>query len=172
MAAGAEVQAISGVSAGREATIETVYPSIAKSGLGRMIGRLCDSIDARVNGVKVSALLFGLPLAPLGLLVYAKFKAFDPKYVVTNRNVQIRAAIGDRMLGQVELGKIENIAITVLPGQEFFHAGDLDLISDREEILLSLPGVPRPERFRQVILDARDARIRSDQALGVIEARG
>ncbi|REJ89649.1 MAG: hypothetical protein DWQ34_19205 [Planctomycetota bacterium] len=172
MAAAAQGQAIAGVSAGKEAIIETVYPSIAKSGLGRMIGSLCDSIDAKVNGVKISALLFGLPLAPLGVLGYFKFKIFDPKYVLTNRSVQVRAAIGNRLLQRVDLVDIDNIAVTVQSGQAFYHAGDLDLINDREEVLLTLPGVPRPKRFRQVILDARDARVRSDRALGTIEARG
>ena len=60
----AKPQAISGVSAGYESIIETLYPSIAASGIGRAIGRAMDSIPLRIWGVPLSYLLFGPLLAP------------------------------------------------------------------------------------------------------------
>jgi hypothetical protein len=165
-------QAISGVSAGQETIIESVFPSIAASGLGQMIGRICDSIPLKINGIKLSYLLFAPLLAPLGAIGYLKFKVFDPQYVLTNRALQVRSAQGNRMISQVALNDIDNIAIDVLPGQEFFKAGDMQVLNSRQETILRLQGVPRPERFRQVVLDAREARAQNDAALKTIMARG
>ena len=147
MAPATATQAISGVSAGREAMIETVYPSISASGLGRFVGSVCDSIDVSINGVKLSALIFGLPLAPLALTGYALSKLFGEKYVLTNRTVQVRAAFGSRLYDQASLSDVDNVAITTQPGQEFFHAGDLELINDRDEVVLSLAGSRAPGAF-------------------------
>ena len=47
----------------------TEFPSVAASGIGRLIGQIMDSIPIRIFGVKLSYLLFGLPLAPLGNVV-------------------------------------------------------------------------------------------------------
>jgi hypothetical protein len=165
-------QAISGVSAGQETIIESVFPSIAASGLGRLIGRICDSIPIRINGIKLSYLLFAPLLAPLGAIGYLKFKVFDPQYVLTNRTLQVRSSLGNRLISQATLSDIDNIAIEVLPGQEFFKAGDLEVLNSRGDVILRLPGVPRPERFRQVVLDAREARSQNDAALKTIMARG
>ena len=55
------VQAISGVSAGVENVVMTVYPSIAATGIGRLLGCLYESIPSRICGIKLSNLLFTLP---------------------------------------------------------------------------------------------------------------
>jgi len=167
----AKPQAIFGVSAGYESTIETVYPSIAASGIGRAIGRICDSVPIRVAGIKLSHLLFGPLVAPFALIGYAVYKLFDSRYVLTNRSVRVLSSIGDKLKGEVGLGEIDNIAIRVRSGQEFYHAGDLVLLKAGGDELLTLPAVPRPARLRQVILDARDARLLSDASLATINAR-
>jgi hypothetical protein len=172
MIAATAPQAISGVSAGKEAVIEEVYPSLAASGLGQFIGRLMDSIPVSVGGIKLSQLLFGPILAPFALLGYAKFKAFDPVYLLTNRAIKKRSPLGPRMHGEVALADIADITVRVRPGQDFYQAGDLELYSGKDELLMTLPGVPRPWRFRQIILDARAARLHSDASLNVIRARG
>ncbi len=64
------VQAIAGVSPTLESRIMTEFPSVAASGIGRLIGQIMDSIPIRIFGVKLSYLLFGLPLAPLGMLLF------------------------------------------------------------------------------------------------------
>jgi hypothetical protein len=172
MVTAAAPQPISGVSAGKEAVIEDVYPSLAASGLGQVLGRLMNCIPLTVNGVRLSQLIFAPVVAPLALIGYLKFKVMDPIYILTNRAVKTRAPLGSRLYAQVSLNDIADIAVRVRPGQEFYQAGDLELYNNRDELLLALPGVPRPERFRQIILDAQAARIRSDASLGVIRARG
>src|SRR5262245_34945197 len=163
---------ISGVSAGREAVIEDLFPSIAASGLGRFLGQLMDSIPLSINGIRLSQVLFAPVVAPLALIGYLKFKVTDPVYIVTNRSVQMRKALSRNLIQTVPLSDIDNIAIRVLPGQQFYQAGDLQLLNARGDVLMTLAGIPRPERFRQVILDARAARVTSDRSLEVIRARG
>jgi hypothetical protein len=164
-------QAISGVSAGRETIIESVHPSVAATGLGQLIGRICDSIPIKIGGIKLSYLLFALPLAPLGAAMYFLVKPMG-QYILTNRSLQFRSTLGGQLKGQAGLLDIDNIAIRVQPGQQFYKAGDLEALNSRGEVILTLSGVPRPERFRQIILEARDARAQNDAALKTIQARG
>ncbi|MEZ6058335.1 MAG: hypothetical protein R3C01_16670 [Planctomycetaceae bacterium] len=164
-------QAIAGVSAGKETPIDVVYPSICASWLGRLIGTICHSIPVKVGGVKLSCLLFGLPLAPLALVGYVMSKLTWERYELTNRGIGIWKALGNARLQQISLTDFADIAINVQPGMEFFHAGDLQLQSAKGDVLMTLAGVPHPDRFRQQILEARAARQESDNALATIEAR-
>jgi len=172
MAIATAPQPISGVSAGRETAIEDVYPSIAASGLGQFLGRLMDLSSLSIIGIRLSHVLFAPIVAPLGLIGYLKFKVADPMYLLTNRSVQKRGPLSRRLLQSTPLADIDNIEIQVLPGQQFFQAGDLHLLNAKGDVLMQIAGIPRPERFRQVILDAREARIRNDHSLEVIRSRG
>jgi hypothetical protein len=171
MVAATAPQPISGVSAGREAVIEDLYPSIAAAGLGQFLGRLMNCIPGSVNGIRLSQVIFAPLVAPLALAGYAKFKISGPVYLLTNRSVQVRSALGRNLVQTVALADIDNIAIRVSPGQEFYKAGDLQLLNASGDVLLTLGGIPHPERFRQIILDAREARVRSDRSLDVIRSR-
>jgi hypothetical protein len=165
-------QAVSGVSAGVENEIETSYPSIAASTLGKILGRLMNLFPGRICGIRISHILLAPIVIPLALVGYVKYKFVDPKYVLTNRSIQVRGNLTNNLWQQVALADIDNIAIIIAPGQEFYHAGNLELVDARGETLLVLDGVPYPQRLRQIILDARDARLQNDAALKAIEARG
>src|SRR5262245_54492758 len=106
------MQAISGVSAGAENKVMTVYPSMAATGIGRLLGNLYDSIPLKINGVKLSHLLFPLPLSPIALGLYFWMKAAGVRYVLTNRSIQIWASLGARLRSQAPLGEISEIEIT------------------------------------------------------------
>jgi hypothetical protein len=54
----------------------------------------------------------------------------------------------------VDLDRFESIEVLVRPGQEWYHAGDLIFRNGALETF-RLPGVPRPETFRQTCLKAR-----------------
>lgn len=164
-------QPISGVPAGTESLLETVCPSIAASPLGRLWGRLCDSIPLKLCGVKLSHLLFGPLVAPFALLQYFAFKVSGDRYEVTNRFVRVRQLLTGRLRKQASLADIADVLVDVRPGQAFYHAGDLHLVNAKGESLLVLPGVSRPERLRQVILKARMARLQNDAALQTIQSR-
>ncbi len=155
-----------------ETLIMVVYPSIAADAPGRLIGMAMYSIPFPFSkNLKLSALLFGLPLAPLGLALYALQKMFGQRYVLTNRSVQIWSAIGQRLIGEVPLSQIAGIEVHEHAGQEFYHAADLQMLDVGGNVMLTLAGVPRAEVFRQTILKARDARNQVEAALTTIGSR-
>ncbi len=171
MATEVKSQPIAGVSAGHECQIETVYPSIAASGIGRGLGTICDSIPLKIGGIKLSYLLFGPLVAPFALIGYFMRLLTGQKYVVTNRNVQVWSTMGNRMLRQIPLTDIADVVVYQQAGQAFYHAGDVHLLNNKEQSILKLPGVKRPERFRHVLLSVRDARLKSDASLKAIQSR-
>ncbi len=164
--------AISGVSTGKSsAVIAVLYPSIAAELPGRLIGQWLECLPLRIGGIKLSHLLFGLPVAPLAAMGYFKLKALGHVYVVTNRSVQLRTSLGNRFVREVPLADIADVVVRQLPGQEFYPAAELDLVNKAGDTLLTLSGVPRAEVFRRTILEARDARVEVESSLGVIRAR-
>ncbi|MEZ6062840.1 MAG: PH domain-containing protein [Planctomycetaceae bacterium] len=166
------VQAIAGVSPGSEAVVMTEYPSISSGGIGQMLGSLYESIPLRVAGPKLSYLLFTLPTAPIGILLYLFSKVFGERYVLTNRSVQIWAARSDRMIGKVDLDAIETVELDQHPGQVFFRAADLRLKDASGKTLLQLKGVPDAGSFRNAVLSSASARRLTKAAAATIAARG
>lgn len=165
-------QAISGVSADKEAVIMTVYPSIAGTGVGKMLGGLYDSMPTPVFGIKLSHLLFTLPTIPFAAGMYFLMKLSGHVYVVTNRNVQLRASLGNNLAKQVPLADIDTVLIQRDSRQAFYKAGDLVLRDKQGKELLELPGVPYPDVFRQTIIEAISARRQVTESLTRIAARG
>lgn len=177
------VQPIAGVSANRESEIEAVYPAIAGGVLGQIIGLIMGGISTAfpskrgVLGVPLVVLrlvLFltvGSVLAPFALLAYAITKLFGHYYVVTNRSVQRRAMIGGAMSQQITLAEISDIEIATSPAYEFHRVGDLNLLNAQGGLLMTISAIPYPQRLKQILIDAREARLLSDASLAKIEAR-
>jgi hypothetical protein len=164
-------QPIAGVSPSQDRVVEVVYQTIAAAAPGRLIGSIMDCIPVRVGGVKLSNLIFGLPLAPFGLAGYLMLKVFGRKFILTSRSINIATPLTARVLKQVPLKDVAEVEIDVRSGQEFHHAGDLVLLSAKGDLLARLEGVSRPDRFRRLIVDTRDARIWSEESLAVISKR-
>lgn len=165
------VQAISGVSAGVENIVMTVYPSIAATGIGRLLGRLYDCIPLKIGGVKLSNLLFTLPTAPIATLMYFGGKVAGPRFVLTNRRLTVRTSLGERLLLDIALPAIDEIDVIERDGQAFYRAADLVVYDAGGKVLGRLEGVPRAEIFRQTILEARDSQMSTASALATIQAR-
>jgi hypothetical protein len=163
--------AISGLSAGKQNLIMVVYPSIAATTIGRLLGQLYESLPLKICGIKLSHLLFPLPTAIIGVQVYLHLKLFGEVYALTNRTVQLRRSIGNRMIREVQLTDIDQIVVRQEPGQEFYPAADIYLINKAGQTLMSLPGVPRADVFRQLLVEARSARIQVAASLSTINAR-
>lgn len=164
--------AIAGVSSGNaSALVAFIYPSIAAQWPGRAIGQLMESIPVKIGGIKLSYLLFGLPAALAAVPGFFLLKLTGEFYAVTNRSVQLRSSMGNRLRREVPLSEIDEVVVHQLPGQEFYPAGDIELLSKAGDTLLTLPGVPRAEVFRQTILEARDARRQIEASLSTIKAR-
>lgn len=163
--------AISGVAANFEGHITTAYPSVAATGLGCLIGQLMNCIPPRILGVRISQLLFALPLAPLGALLYVGMKVLGSRYVLTNRSLQKFTSLGNQRLGNVNLTDITEIHITHKPGYDYHRAGDLEVYGKNGDLLFVVPGIVYPKVFRQTILEARDARVLTNSSLQTIQAR-
>lgn len=170
----AVTQPIAGVSASAETDVMIVYPSIASHPLGRMLGSLFDSIPLRINGVRLSNLLFTLPTVPITLSLYGHLKAWGVSYVVTNRALKVwKMVLGtrNRLEADVPLADIARIDVEELPGQDFYKAADLVLYAADGRRLVRLAGVPRADVFRTTILETRDARRNVAAALRQIQSR-
>jgi hypothetical protein len=162
--------AISGVSSG-QALIMAVYPSIAATGIGQLLGRLYESMPVRIFGVKLSHLLFPLPTAIIAIQVYAHLKLFGEVYALTNRTLQLRKSIGNRLIREIKLPDIDQVVIRQEAGQEFYPAADIYLLNKAGETMMTLPGVLRADVFRQTILEARNASNQVTASLTTIRAR-
>lgn len=167
----AKLQAITGVSPQTESVIEELYPSIAMTGIGAFLNTLYNSIPVRVWGLKVSHLLFALPTAPIAVLAYFYLKVLGAKYVVTNRAVCRKAGMGERLYQSVPLAQVTDVAIDENSRQEFYSSADIRLSDSAGKTLLVLEGVPFPERFQQVIVEARDAQHQVAASLNRINNR-
>lgn len=151
-------QTISGVvpPAVAEATVMTVWPSVASTGLGQALGRLY-RIKEGFGPLSIGRLAL-LATIPLGLMLYMSMRlpwAFR-RYRLTNRRVIIERGVNPQVEQFVELGRFDAIDLVVKPGQEWYAAGDLVFRRGPIETL-RLPGVSRPESFRRVCLEARQA---------------
>jgi len=162
--------AIAGVTSG-QALVMVVYPSIACTGLGKLLGRLYDSIPTRILGIKLSHLLFPLPTSIIAIQIYFHLKIFGEVYALTNRSIQLRRSLGNRLLREIKLADIDQVVVRQEPGQEFYPAADIYLLNKAGTTMMTLPGVPRAEIFRETILEARNARNQVAASLAVISAR-
>ncbi len=166
-----KLQAIAGVSASDETEIRLKYPSIASTSVGRLIGKLSNCTPTRIWGIRPSSLIFPLPLAPLGVAIYAMLKLTGPKYVLTNRSVQRCSSLGSHKEQSVDLMEIDEIDLHQESGQEFFNAANLTLIDRQGDRVMWIEGVPCADMFRESILKARDARLETAESLAAIQAR-
>lgn len=155
-----------------EVTVMTVWPSIAVLGLGRFLGRLY-SIKAGFGYIFTVGNLIVLLSIPLALLLYFVRLApgINRRYRLTNQRVIIEKgfrAIEERSVG---LDQFDEITIEVLPGEEWFRAGEMVFHKGTLETF-RISAVPRPESFRQVCLKAQRAyasvrRVQETQLAGV-----
>jgi len=164
------IQAIAGVSPTLEARIMTEFPSVGATGIGRLVGQLMDSIPIRILGVKLSYILFGLPLAPLGLLLFL-LNRLGSRYIVTNRSVQIWSAMGSERRSTVDLNEITDVDLDELPGQSFFRAADIRLKAASGKTIMRLAGVADAGAFRNAILQAMESRRLVQSSMATIAAR-
>lgn len=178
-------QAIAGVAPAdlEEVTVMTVYPSISRYGLGRMLGRAY-TIDIGVAIFTVGNLLALLSI-PLALALY--FYRLKPSffgvpfhgvfYTLTNRRIiERRNEINGRggwpflqfcfgvETKSVALDRFDSIELVRRPGQAWFDAGDLIFKQGATETF-RLEGVSRPESFRATCLKSRMSYVGVQEAL-------
>ena len=164
-------QAIAGVSPAQvgEATIMIVWPSIADSSLGRLFGWLY-AIQAGFSFLTIGNLVALLSI-PVMLPLYAvrKLPFFVRRYRLTNRRVIIERGLLGRPEQYVDLDRFDEIDVVVRPGQEWYPAGDLVFRRGTTQTFW-LPGVLRPETFRQTCLKAHQAYVGVRKAMELVSA--
>jgi len=175
-------QAIAGVTPPelREATIMTVWPSLAAIALGRGLGRLYTigggpppftfghliavaSIPVAV-GLYFGRFIVELVRAMPGFGGMPMPIAGAQRYVLTNRRVVVRSGLTSVDQRWVALDRFDSITIEVRPGQEWYRAGDLVFRLGAIETF-RLAGVVRPDTFRRTCLEARQGFLGAEQAL-------
>jgi hypothetical protein len=135
-----------------------------------LLNGLYESIPVGVGNFKLSH-LFVLVTWPFALLGYLLMKVGGSRYVVTNRAIKRRVAIGDKLLDDVPLANIDRVTVDPDSRLAFFKTGDVRLSGASGDTLLLLRGVPYPDRFCQVINEARDARSQVAASLATMNAR-
>jgi hypothetical protein len=145
-----------------EATIMTVWPSVGSTGLGKTLGRLY-RIREGFGPISIGRLAL-LATIPVGLMLYLSMRMpwAIKRYRLTNRRVRIEQGINPQVMQFVTLDGFDTVDLEVSPGQEWFACGDLVFRRGAIETL-RLPGVSRPESFRRVCLEARQAYVGAAQ---------
>jgi hypothetical protein len=171
-------QAIAGVvpPESGEVTIMNVWPSVSALNGGRFWGRLyANRSGFTLAGVPITVgriiALLSIPLVlPIYFLMllpcfiylpvkvgrYRRIYFSNPwalRYRLTNRRVIVERLSGEED-ASVSLDNFDNIEVVVLPGQEWYPAGELIFRKGTVETF-RLSGVPRPETFRQTCLKAQ-----------------
>jgi hypothetical protein len=149
-----------------EVTTMLVWPSNAAYPSGRMLGGLYS-----IEWPDVSVLRLGnfLALASIPYALFLYFYKLLPflgrHYVLTNRRVsEVRKELSlpegkrvpslvESVTGSVDLVDFDEIDIEVLPGQEWYKAGELVFRQGNVE-KFRLSGVSRPESFRSQCMKA------------------
>jgi hypothetical protein len=130
-----------------EARIRDAYPSVAANFAIATLGyRLTQTIFlAPVAWIVMSVAYFGKVLPIIGR-----------RYSLTNRRLMIRAGWAGKPIAEVPLSDIEEVRIVTDANSNFFRAATLEIVKSGK-VVLSLPGVPEPDSFRQAILNTADA---------------
>lgn len=152
------MQSIAGVSPPEvtETTVMTVWPSVAATSLGRTLGRVFRIRDG-FGPVSLGRLAL-LACLPIGLMLYLSMRLpwAIQRYRLTNRRVIVERGIGGKIQQYCDLDQFDSIELVQDPGQEWYAAGDLVFRKGAVE-KFRLPGVSRPEPFRQTCLKVQQS---------------
>lgn len=140
-----------------ETTVMVIWPSIAGTALGRWLGSWYQNRSGfgHLFTVGKLAMLLSIPLA-LALYIGKILPWSFRRYRLTNRRLIIERGLRPRAERSIGLDEFDAIDIETLPGQQWYPAGELVFRKGRIEVF-RLPGVPRPEAFRQTCLKAHRA---------------
>lgn len=151
----------------QEVTIMAVWPSIGATRVGRAIGRICQIRTG--YGVLTLGNLFALLSIPVALAVFfGMLVPWSPwgnrRYRLTNRRVLIESGLRPRVERWVDLDRFDQVELQILPGQEWYPAGDLVFRHGATETF-RLAGVPHPESFRRTCIKAMQGYVGVQRAM-------
>ena len=127
-----------------EAKIREVWPSVTAH---PAVARLGQTLTRTIIGAPLAWLL----MAPFYFLKI--LPGLARRYTLTNQRLMIRRGMKAQATHEVALAVIDDVRLRNDGSSAFFRAGDLDIVS-QGKVVLTLPGVPEPQGFRQAILNA------------------
>jgi hypothetical protein len=127
-----------------EALIRQTWPSVAAYPFPATVGR-------KLLVSRLGAPLAWVMLAPLYFKKILPFLA--TRYTVTNRRVMIQRGLKPKPVREVVLADIDDVRVDPDENSAFYLAANLEILS-KGQVVLTLPGVPEPEAFRHLILNA------------------
>ena len=154
-----------------ERTVLIAAPTVADAAAGRLVGRLLGCVPVRVGPATVSQWAFGLPLAPVGALLFLWQTAFGGRYRLTDRRAVREAALTGRELDACDLADVAAVAVRPSPAGAFFDAGDVVLENAAGHRLLTAAALPHADNFAGRVRDVLAARRGVDAAEKQIAAR-
>jgi hypothetical protein len=141
----------------KEVTVMTVWPSNARFGLGRWLGRQYAMQWPDIYIFRIGNLIALLSIPIALVLFFMRIAPFvGTRYRLTNRRIVVQRGLSGVEDKAVDLDRFATIDIVVQPGQAWYDAGDLVFKQGNVETF-RLEGVSRPEAFRQTCLKARMA---------------
>ena len=139
-----------------ETPIMTVWPTIGATTAGNVVGRLS---GLRLGyGFFTLGKIFALATIPITLAVFCwqLLPLVCRRYALTSRRIVIQKGLSATDGPSVGLDEFDEIAVLVLPGQEWLKTGEVIFQRGGAEVL-RLSGVSRPEIFRQLCLKAKNS---------------
>lgn len=165
-------QAIAGVSPSsvEERTVMVVWPSNAVYRFGRWLGkRYAWQGPVSENKIFWIGNVFVLLSIPAALAMY--FLRIAPggwgiRYRLTNRRVIVERGVSWKESRSVGLDQFDSVTIEVVPGQEWYNAGDL-VFRKGDTVVFRLEAVSRPEAFRETLVKSHMAYVGVKKAMSV-----
>ncbi len=153
-----------------ESTLTVRWPTITATVPGRLVGRLA-AIGPGFGTTITLGVLLSLVTLPVSLAVYAwQLMPFVARrYRLTDRRIVVQRGLTPVEHESIAYDQFDEIEVKTLPGQAWLHAGELVFRRDGQEVF-RLWGVSRPEIFRQVCLEAQNARLAVDRILAQQQA--
>lgn len=146
-------QAVTGVvspSVG-EAMIRDAWPSMAAGAAGATARKFYQSWIFAPIGWLILVPSFLMRLAGF---VVPGFQGWVTRYRLTNRRLMLCTGYQAKCTKEVPLNKIKDVRLRDDEGSRYYFVGDLDVIGDNNEVLMTVASIREPESFRQAILQA------------------
>lgn len=142
-----------------ESTLTVRWPTITATMPGRLVGRLA-AVGPGFGTILTLGVLLSVVTLPISMAVYAwQLMPFVARrYRLTNRRIVIQRGLTPVEGASIAYEDFDALEVETLPGQAWLHAGELVFQRAGQEVF-RLSGVSRPEVFRQVCLDAQNARL-------------
>ena len=153
-----------------ESTLTVRWPTITATAPGRLAGRFA-TVGPNFGTTVSLGVLLSVVTLPISLAVYAwqLMPVVARRYRLTDRRIVVQRGLTPVEHESITYDQFDEIEVETLSGQAWLHAGELVFKYAGQE-LFRLSGVSRPEIFRQVCLEAQNARLAVDRVLAQQQA--